>query len=257
MDSWEFPSPHMGLMVVAGARFESLRPEETSGFPFHLDPALAQAVIQAVRRARVVSYIERGILPPRALRAMHDHEDPRDDHCIHLVVHHRNCLLGAIRCQFHRKVPKAGDPDPLFREMMARSGFPEDLILQVISRMETGVDLSPFYLETSGWLSNPDMGKHSSLGTILPAAVWGLGAVFGEFQGIATLRASNKAAALLARLGGESLQLNGVEIKFEDSFYRGPVQLMVMHSLRYHHKIDRIVKIYAHEIANRGIICAA
>lgn len=243
-------------MAVAGSKIDPARLPSHSDIAFHRKPELASAAINAVGRARLVSYIERGIVHPQSLRKHGIHRDVRDDSCIHLILHRGNCLLGSIRCQFHSKTPATDSPAPLYREMMLRSGVPESEMLHVATLMEAEHDRSPFYMETSGWLSNPDL---KSVGTamILPAAVWGLAASFEAFYGIATLRASNKAAAMLNQMGGEGILHNGREIKFDDPYYRGPVQLMRMHSHRYDPQISPAVLSCAETIAASGIITAS
>lgn len=246
-----------GMMAVAGANFDpALLPAPTT-LHFRYEDTLAKAAIEAVRRARLVSYVERGILPPSALRAPEHYRDTRDEHCVHLILHRGNCLLGAIRCQFHRKSPNAADPQPLFREMMERSELAESDILHIHQLMESETGNSHTYCETSGWLSNPDLRKNTSLGMILPAAVWGLGGSLSEYHGISTMRASNKAAAVLAHLGGETIRHEGRELRFEDPFYRGPVQLMRMHSRQYHPDIALSVQACGKSIQEGGVLTSA
>lgn len=243
-----------GMMAVAGSSFDPALLPSPSVLHFRYGSTLAKAAIEAVRRARLVSYVERGIIPGSALREPAKHRDDRDEHCIHLILHRGNCLLGAIRCQFHRKVPRPGDPQTLFREMMERSDVAEADIQLVQSLMEIGTDPSHSYCETSGWLSNPDLRKNTSLGILLPAAVWGFGNTLTEFQGISTLRASNKAAVVLAHLDGESIRHGDREMRFEDPFYRGPVQLMRMHSRIYDPTIAMTVESCRQMISSGGIL---
>jgi hypothetical protein len=244
----------IGLMAVAGSNIDPSQLPSHSNLAFHRNPELASAAIHAVGRARLVSYVERGILPPQNLRDHHVHCDVRDDHCIHLILYRGNYFLGSIRCQFHNKTPYAECPIPLFREMMLRSGVSEGELYHVTSLMEAGNDNSSFYMETSGWLSNPDVKRSPSIAMTLPAAVWGLATAFEEFYGISTLRASNRAAVMLNQMGGESIYHNGSEIKFNDPYYRGPVQLMRMHSHRYDPTIRPAVQGCAEMIAASGII---
>lgn len=242
-----------GMMAVAGSRFDPALLPGPSTLHFRYESTLANAAIEAIRRARLVSYVERGILPGAALREPAKHRDTRDEHCVHLILHRGNCLLGAIRCQFHRKSPTAADPQPLFREMMERSELPETDILHIQQLMESGADASHTYCETSSWLANPDLRIHTSLGMLLPAAVWGLGSGLPAVACISTLRASNKAAAVLAHLGGETIRHEGRELRFEDPYYRGPVQLMHMHSRQYHPDIALTVHACGESIRETGI----
>ncbi len=241
-------------MAVAGSNFDPALLPASIDLSFRYNETLAKSAIDAVRRARLISYVERGIIPPSAFREPDKYHDARDEGCIHLVLHRGNCLLGAIRCQFHRKVLRPRDPQPLFREMMERSGVAEADIQLVQSLMEGGTDPSHSYCETSSWLSNPDLRKNTSLGMLLPAAVWGFGNTLTEFQGISTLRASNKAAAVLAHLGGESIRHGEREMRFEDPFYRGPVQLMRMHSRIYDPTIAMTVESCRQMISSGGVL---
>lgn len=242
------------LIAVCGSKFDSRVLSAGSEIRFRNDPDEARAAIRAVQRARLVSYIERGILPTNAFYEPDAHADLRDEACIHLILHRGNCFLGAIRCQFHAKQRLANDPEPLFREIMTRSGIPESSIHFVERLMSSGNDLSATYTETSGWLTNPDIKRNSTLSIILPLAVWGLGRLVTECHCIATLRASNRAAATLAQLGGETIRDGESEMHFEDPFYRGPVQLMLMHSRRYHAQASESVDECERAFRENGIL---
>ena len=100
---------------------------------------------------------------------------------------------------------------------------------------------SKVYAETSGWLVNPDRSQKAIIAISLPSAVWAMGFVVSQISAISTLRASNGAAKTLRQLGGTPVRHAGNDLIIEDSFYRGPVQLMVMHSRRYHPEIDSLV----------------
>ncbi len=243
-------------MAVAGSKFDPALLPALTDLTFHCNEPIARAAIEAVRRTRLVSYIERGILPPSALRAPDRSLDQRDDSCIHLILHRGNCLFGAIRCQFHRTIPGPKDPQPLFREMMERSRIGEADIRYVQNLMETG-DTSHTYCETSSWLANPDLRKNTSFGMFLPAAVWGFCSALGPFPGIATLRASNKAAAVLAHFGGQYVRHGEREMRFDDPFYRGPVQLMRMYSQTFHPDIALAVDACRASISRRGVLLSA
>lgn len=242
------------LMAVCGSKFDPNTLPSPPEIPFRHEPVLTRAAINAVQRARVVSYIERGILPASAFRNPSAHLDDRDEYCVHLILHRSNCLIGAIRCQFHRKLPRSGDPSPLFREMMERACVPNTDINHVQRLMEKGTDSCHCYCETSGWLTNPDLKKNTRLGILMPAAVWGFGSLFKHFEGISTLRASNKAASVLASLGGDYVRHEERDMRFEDPFYRGPVQLMRMHSQTYNTAIAMTVESFRQAISNGEIL---
>lgn len=241
-------------MAACGSKFNhGLLPSESRLF-FRRDPDIARAVIKAVQRARLISYLERSILPKSAFRNPDDHSDPRDEHCIHLILHRRNSLSGAIRCQFHRKLRSPEDPEPLFSEIMSRASIGDGLIREVEATMSSAADASSTYMEVSGWLMNPDFPRNMMTGILLPAAVWGLGLAFKEFHGIATLRASNSAASTLLRLGGDLIRIGSRDMRFDDSFYRGTVQLMRMRSFHYTREIETIVKYSSTKLSESGIL---
>lgn len=241
-------------MAVCGSKFDPDLLPSRPALPFYSVPDRARAAIQAVRRARLISYIERKILPITAFRNPAACVDERDDYCIHLILHRENCLHGAIRCQFHRMKPASVDPVPLFVEILSRNLLPPEArhsIMREIDKLATG---SPSCLETSGWLVNPDLRKYAALALALPAAVWALGAPFPEFPGISTLRASNGAARTLIQLGGMPIRHQERDLIFHDAFYRGPVQLMALHSRRYHPEIAPLVRECLGMIQRHGIL---
>ncbi|MES2468992.1 MAG: hypothetical protein V4675_16930 [Verrucomicrobiota bacterium] len=230
------------LMAVCGSRFDPSILPSRPDLPVQADPAKARAAIRAVQRARVVSYIERGILPQNALRDPSQHEVPRDEHCIHLIIHRRNCLLGAIRLQFHRKSLRRDDPQPFYSEIFTRNTVPISATKSVNEHLEQFCETSRVYLETSGWLVNPDLTQRAIIAISLPSAVWAAACPLADFAGISTLRASNGAAKTLRQLGGTPVRHDDQDLVIEDSYYRGAVQLMVMHSRRYHPEIDSLVQ---------------
>lgn len=242
------------LMAVCGSKFNAGLLPARSALPLCQAPDLARAALQAVRRARLISYMERKILSGTAFRDSIACYDERDDHCIHLILHRDNCLHGAIRCQFHRIKPESGDPSPLFVEILNRNLLPEEIKFTIFREIDKMGTNSPSCLETSGWLANPDLRKNAALALALPSAVWALGAGFPEFPGISTLRASNGAAKTLARLGAMPLRYQERDLAFQDSFYRGPVQLMAMHSRRYHPEIDPLVQECLAMLLRHGLV---
>lgn len=242
------------LLVACGSKFDPGLMPSRSDLSFRSNPELARVAIQAVQRARMISHLERGILPPSAFRDPSACIDERDEHCIHLILRRGNCLHGAIRCQFHRMRPSDGDPVPLFVEILNPNLMPEAIKHTIFREIAQLGPRSHSCLETSGWLANPDLRKSAVLALALPAAVWALGAQFPEFPGISALRASNGAAKTLTQLGGMPIRHQGRDVVFQDSFYRGPVQLMAMHSRRYHPEIASLVQECLGMLLKHGVL---
>ncbi len=242
------------LMAVCGSRFDPDFLPAQPPLSFHRAPELARAAIQAVRRSRLISHIERKILSCAAFRDPLAGYDKRDEESIHLILHRGNCLHGAIRCQFHRIRPREGDPSPLFVEILNRNQMPAAVRETIFREIEELGTHSPMCLETTGWLANPDLRKSAVLALALPAAVWALGAGFPEFPGISTLRASNGAARTLIQLGGKPISHQGRDLVFQDAFYRGSVQLMAMHSRRYHPEIAPLVTECVDMLLRSGLV---
>lgn len=245
------------LMAVCGSKFDPPILPSPPDVPFRENPDIVRAAIGAVRRARLVSYIERGILHPSALRNPGLHEDPRDEYCIHLILHRGNCMLGAIRCQFHRRKPAQDDPVPFFREVIHRNGLPPEICRSVESHLDA---IHPGYVthaEISAWVGNPDL-KHSQIiGLSSLLSVWSLGKVFPGMPNVSVLRSSNAAAKTLEQFGGTRLTHEGNHLVVQDSFFKGPVEWMFTHSQNYQERIAPLIEDMAGMLTELGITRAA
>lgn len=221
------------LLAVCGPGFNpGTLPEGGGALSFREDPVMVKAALAAARRARVISYVERGILPSSAIRDPESFRDPRDERSIHLLIRRGNCLHGLMRCQFHRHGEEA-DSLPLFADVLDRNGFPDEKRAAVCRDLQAADPGVESYLETSGWLKNPDFRGGPLLAIALPAATWALGSFFHGFAGIATLRASNGAARMMEKLGAVPVMNGNGPLIFHDAWYRGEVQLMRLHSRTY------------------------
>lgn len=229
------------LIAVAGSKFDPALLLSHPALEIRANPDLARSAIRSVQRARVISYIERGILSPKAFREPSTQMDERDEHCIHLVIHRGNCMLGAIRCQFHRRHQSTTCPIPLYREVFRRNSLHEDYEKSVETQLE---ELEPgfqVHAEISGWLVNPDLKQRSTIGLSTLLSVWALGSVFPGMPNVSVLRASNAAASTLEQFGGVRLKHNGADMIVQDSYFKGPVQWMATHSRRYQERIEPLV----------------
>lgn len=243
------------LLAVCGHSFD------TANLPAPLkvnrsQPAFGQFAISAVGRARAVSYVERGILPPTALQ--HSiYGDHLDAASLHLIIHRGNCLYGAIRCSFFRS---SGNPATRshFEEVLARHPTLERGRSLVIEHLTQLTPRSDFYLDVSGWLVNPDLAHDPAVAFALPSAVWAFSSLFPvEFSGVATLRMTNAAARTMERMGAEPILSDRQPVQLDDPFYGGRVQLMALHSRRYNSKLADAVQSLQISLLESGVICSA
>lgn len=244
------------LTAVCGSRFDPALMPALPKLAFHHEPCVARRAIEAVQRARLISYMERAILPREAFRSLRANRDARDEHCVHLILHRRNCLYGAIRCQFHHLYrddhPEAAPP--LFVESLKRSLMPDEVTATVLNAMATMGSGSASFMEIGGWLVNPDLRKCTALALALPAAVWAFVGRFPEFAGVSMLRASNGAARTLLNLGALPLRHDERDLVFTDPFYRGQVQMLALHSRRYHPRIEPLVQDCLNMLTAQGVL---
>jgi len=239
------------IKVVCGKDYSHSRMPARLAMRKSVQPRAAEAAIEATRRGRLISYIERGLIPSHQFRNQELIASETDDAAIHLILHRGNSLYGAIRGVFH---PFDNlDPQRLFCSSILRScatrGAEETLMRAVRDREQT----SSHFFEVSGWFANPDMKVEGSAGLILPAAVWAFTSLFDRrFPAFSSSRASNSAARILIRMGGGTIP----GLKFHDSDYRGEVQLMTLHSHDHSQFIDGLVgSLRKHLVAN-GIVMA-
>lgn len=241
------------LMAVCGSKFDPRILPSPPGVAIHVSPDLTRAAIHAVQRARTISYIERGILPPSAFRNPTAHLDDRDEYCIHLIIHRGNCVLGTIRCQLHRRNPTPSCPVPLFREVLRRNSLQSDYEQAVEDQLDM---IHPGYVmhsEISAWLANPDLKQRSAIGLSTLLSVWALGSVFPGMPNVSVLRASNAAASTLEQFGGVRLKHNGADMIVEDPYFKGPVQWMATHSHRYQERIEPMISDLTQMLSEGGL----
>lgn len=241
------------LMAVCGSKFDPRILPTPPEVAFHVNPNLARAAIDAVQRARTISYIERGILPPSAFRNPTAHLDDRDEHCIHLIVHRGNCVLGTIRCQLHRRNPTPSCPLPLFREILRRNSLESDYEQAVEDQLDIIHPGYAVHSEISAWLANPDLRQRSVIGLSTLLSVWALGSVFPGMPNVSVLRASNAAASTLEQFGGVRLKHNGADMIVEDTYFKGFVQWMATHSHRYQDRIEPMIRDLSQMLSEGGL----
>lgn len=241
------------LMTLCGSKFDPHILPSRPDVPIHTNPDLVREGIQTIQRARAVSYVERGILPPSAVKNPATHFDDRDQHCIHLIINHANSMHGTIRCQFHRRKPTPRCPLPLFQEVLRRNAVASEYEQSVENHLEEIHPGYTIYSEISGWLTNPDLRQRSTAGLPTLLSVWALGSVFPEMPNVSALRASNSAASTLEQFGGVRLKHNGADMIVEDSYYKGPVQLMATHSRRYQERIEPMISDLSQMLMESGI----
>ena len=240
------------IKVVCGKNYSHSRIPARLARRKSVQPCAAAAAIDATKRGRLISYIERGLVPSCQFRNHDLLADQTDDAAVHLILHRGNALYGAIRGVFHPFHQL--DRERLFCMNILRScaspGAGETLMRAVRERELT----SSHFFEVSGWFANPDMRVEGSAGLILPAAVCSFTSLFDRpFSGFSSSRASNGAARILIRMGGGTIP----GLKFHDPDYRGEVQLMTLHSHDYRQFIDGLVEALRNHLVANGIVMAA
>lgn len=227
-----------GVTIIGGDLLDVDRLPPGFRLRIRSNPRFADAAIHAVRAARNISYIERGILPPRLIRERDRPLDPRDRHAVHFILHRCNCLYGGLRMTYHDYSEDESFP-LLCEEILHRQKervASKSTVIEGVRKREPSAD---FFVEISGWFVNPDMRQERSLGIILPAAVWAFCSLSDRpFSGIASLRASNSAASVMQRIGGKMID----GCCFEDDFYHGGVSLMTLHSHEFSPMVAPIVE---------------
>jgi hypothetical protein len=109
------------------------------------------------------------------------------------------------------------------------------------------------FFEVFGWFANPDMKVETTVGLILPAAVWAFTSLFDRpFPGFSSSRGSNGAARILIRMGGGTIP----GLKFHDSGYQGEVHLMTLHSYDHSQFIDGPVGALRNHLVASGVVMA-
>lgn len=241
------------LLAVCGSKFDFDILPSRPNLTILESTDLATSAIRAVQRARTISYIERGILPPSAFRNPAAHLDDRDEYCIHLIIHRSNCMLGAIRCQLHRRSPTPNCPLPLFREILRRNSLESEYEKSVEIQLDKIHPDYTIHSEISAWLANPDLRQRSAVGLSTLLSVWALGSVFPGMPNVSVLRASNAAAATLEQFGGIRLKHDEKDMIVEDSYFKGPVQWMATHSHRYQERIEPMISDLSRMLTDGGL----
>ena len=89
------------IKVVCGKNYPHSRIPTGLEMRKSVQPRAAQAAIEATRRGRLISYIERGLVPSCQFRNQELIASETDDAAVHLILHRGNSLYGAIRGVFH------------------------------------------------------------------------------------------------------------------------------------------------------------
>lgn len=240
-------------------RLVLLAPSQASVPPFlrnvEVDSQLHHTRVREMQALRGGIYLSDGAVERAQLSADGLHQTPEDDRSWHLLMRDKHERVSACAWFLqHGPTVQANDlrvrNSPLARE----AGWRGPLWAAVESEIERARRDRIGYVEVGGW-AVAEGNRCSSDGLVLALAGFSLGRVCGGVLGLTTATVRHCSSTILRRLGGESLEFDGVTIPpYFDPKYRCDMELLRFDSRRPNPKYSGLIELVQEQLADVLVI---
>jgi len=240
-------------------RLVLLAPSETTvpGFFANLDcdASRHRALVREMQLLRGNIYLRDGAVERRRLSADGTHRTPEDEKSWHLLMLNKEGRVNA--CVWYLRHDSSVTVDqlrmrdcPLGREQETGDRLWNSVEADIACARRDGID----YAEVGGWAAAKDDGCTSE-GLVLALAGYSLAQIYGGALGITTATVRHCSSTILRRLGGSSLEVDGVTIPtYYDPAYRCSMELLRFDSRRPNTKYAGLIDLLRHQLATAVVI---
>ena len=243
----------------AGRRLVLLAPSETAvpGFFRNLDcdASRHRKLVREMQLLRGNIYLRDGAVERRRLAADGTHRTPEDEKSWHLLMLNNDGRVNA--CVWYLRHDSSVTVDhlrmrncPLGREQ----GIGDRLWKAVESDIARARRDGIHYAEVGGWAAAKE-GGCTSEGLVLALAGYSLAQIYGGALGITTATVRHCSSTILRRLGGSSLEIDGVTIPpYYDPTYQCAMELLRFDSRRPTTKYAGLIELLRNQLAHAVVI---
>ena len=189
--------------------------------------------IREMQRLRGHVYVQDGFLTPESLSPDGRHQTPEDERSWHLLM--LNKAGGVNACAWYLEHPNTASIDDLRLRscpLAGSEGWRERLKKAVESELDRARRDSLRYAEVGGWAVSKQS-RCTSEGLMLALAAYSLGRCLGGALGVTTAGVRNASSAILRKLGGATLEHDGVGMPaYYDAHYHSQIELLRFDSRR-------------------------
>ncbi len=185
------------------------------------------SLLASMQRLRGALYLADGAVPAAALTADGRLRLPDDEHCWHLLlIDNDDAVIGCVR--YRRYAAGASFADLRLRHSDAArhpvlgSKVRRAVEHALVHARQQGL----YFVEIGGWALHPEW-RHTQAALRLLVASYALGEIWGGCVGIATATVRHRSAAMLRRMGGTALHLDGEDLPpYQDKQYGCLMELL-------------------------------
>jgi hypothetical protein len=246
-------------VATADQRLVLLAPPET-----HLPPVFSnvdidmdrhEQLVREVQRFRGSIYLEDGAVDPSQLSPEGLHRTPEDEKSWHLLMLNGEGRLGA--CAWYRQ----HDNKVYFDRLRLRhcplataKNWRDKLWKAVESEIAAARRDGIHYAELGGWAVAKES-RCTAEALVLALAAYSLGRIGGEGLGITTATVRHHSAAILKRLGGRSLEVDGFTVPpYYDPNYRCVMEILRFDSREPSTQFSHLVGLLCEKLTQVALI---
>ena len=163
-------------------------------------------LLQELQRLRGSVYLEDGAVSAHQL-VDGRHQTPEDERAWHLAILHRDRISACVWYLEHRH-PKSLEQLRVRDCPLAQSPAGDMMRRAIQGELGRARREQLHYAELGGWAVAPAY-RHTGEGLLLALAAYSLGRAFGGALGLTTATVRHASSAILRRLGGASLEVDG------------------------------------------------
>lgn len=246
-------------IVDAGHRLLLLAPSETA-VPAYFrnldcDASRHRKLVREMQLLRGSIYLRDGAVERRRLAADGTHRTPEDEKSWHLLMLNQDGRVKA--CAWYLRHDSFVTVDrlrmrscPLGREEGTGNRLWKAVESDIARARREGID----YAEVGGWAAAKE-GGCTSEGLVLALAGYSLAQIHGGALGITTATVRHCSSTILRRLGGSSLEADGVTIPpYYDPAYHCSMELLRFDSRRPNAKYAGLIELLRNQLATAVVI---
>jgi hypothetical protein len=212
-------------------------------------------LMEAAQRFRGGVYLEDGALQPRQLSHDGLHRTPEDDQSWHLLM--LNSIGRITACAWYREHDNRVYFDrlrvgncPLARMQAWRDKLWKAIESEIACARRDGLR----YAEVGGWAVAKES-RCSCEGLVLALAAYSLADILGGVLGITTATARHGSAAILKRIGGRHLEVDGVTVpSYYDPNYRCEMEILRFDSREPSARFKDAIDVLRHKLTEVLVI---
>jgi hypothetical protein len=219
------------------------------------DDAMRDELVSAIQRLRGAVYLRDGAISNDDLTSDGRHVTREDERAWHLLVLDGHEIAACVWYLQHDNVESIEDLRVRNCPLAGDDGWRQTLRKAVERELTRARCARLHYAELGGWAVAPSR-RNTGEGLILALAAYSLGRAFGGALGLTTATVRHASSTILRRLGGASLEADGVAVPpYYDPRYRCEMELLRFDSRSPNPRYDRAIDVLRRQLARVPVVC--